>query len=117
MPHVLSHILASLQSATITGRASWKESGRAGELVLPLPESGIVVTLSKNPFTELFGNGPAGPFKLSVLSESGTEVASLEARHGEEHYSQLKDLFESAYARARRVVDVLNDVERQLALL
>lgn len=117
MAHPLSGILTQLESSTRAGRAHWKESGRAGELVLPVSESGVVVTLSKNPFTELFGGMPAGPFKLSVLSESGTEVSSLEARSGEEHYPRLKNLFETAQGQARRVVDLLTDVEQELARL
>ena len=115
MSQSLGNILTQLEVLTRDRRAEWKESGRAAELVLPV--GGTVVILSKNPYTELFGGGAPGPFKLSVLSESGTELASLEARQGDANYLRLKGLYELAHQQARRVDDVLEEIEKQLTRL
>lgn len=115
MSQGLEKVLDQLETLTRRGRAPWHESGRPAEFVLPI-KAGVLV-LSKNPFTELLSGSSPGPFKLAVLTDGGTELAKLEARHGEAFYTRLKDLFDVAQQQARRVDDVIGDVEKELAQL
>ncbi len=114
MPHPLSRVLEQLEAATREQRAAWRESGRAAELITPLP-SGAIVVLSKNPYSEFLTGGSPGPFKLSILAEGGTVLSSLDAAVGGEFYDRLQGLYRVAKAQAADVDQQLGQVERELA--
>ena len=116
MAHRLDNVLAELERQTRDHKASWRTSGRPAELLVPL-KSGLIVVLSNNPYSELFGGGRPGPFRLAALSESGSELTAIEARPDDEYYGRLRALYDEASARAIDVDRQVARIEQELASL
>ena len=115
MAHSLAKVLDRMEALTRNGRANWRQSGRPAELLSPLP-SGVIVVLSRNPFIDPTVL-PPGPYRLSILSESGSELAYMEARVRDEYYARLHDLYARATEQATDVDRRIDLVERELAAL
>ena len=102
-----------MEKLTAEGAARWRQSGRPAELLSPLP-SGIIVVLARNPCIDP-AILPLGPYRLSILSESGSELACMEARQRDVFYDRLHKLFVAASSQADDVDRRIRQVEVELA--
>jgi hypothetical protein len=92
---------------------AWLE-GRSGEVIARLPD--YVVSLSINPFTELFNNdlGIKSPVTFQLLLPEGIEVGKFETRPDEQDYHRVRGLYDAATAGALKKREMLRQVEERL---